>query len=123
MPRDPVLVSLPSLDALAERPDKLASLSLRALVDLRRRVCHLDVDLKAAITCRMTADQQTATIEDRVLDVPEAARRLNVSNDYVYRHASEWPFTVRRGRKLGFSARGLADHLRRQQQGRSLQAV
>jgi hypothetical protein len=50
--------------------------------------------------------------EDRILDVPEAAARLNVSLDYVYRHASGWPFTIRRGRKLGFSELGLVEYLR-----------
>jgi hypothetical protein len=49
--------------------------------------------------------------EDRLLDVQEAARRLDVSTDYIYRHSREWPFTVRRGRKLGFSEQGLTEYL------------
>jgi hypothetical protein len=32
----------------------------------------------------------------------------------VYRHHRQWPFTVRRGRKLGFSEQGLTDYLQQQ---------
>jgi excisionase family DNA binding protein len=34
------------------------------------------------------------------VDVEEAARRLGVSERYVYRHASRLPFVVREGRRL-----------------------
>ena len=44
---------------------------------------------------------------DENLDVAEAARRLGVSKDWLYRHANGLPFTVRVGRRLVFSARGL----------------
>jgi excisionase family DNA binding protein len=44
---------------------------------------------------------------DQNLSVGEAAGRLGVSKDYLYRHAEKLPFTVRIGRKLLFSARGL----------------
>ncbi|PYQ05208.1 MAG: hypothetical protein DMF82_09025 [Acidobacteria bacterium] len=47
------------------------------------------------------------TIPDQNLPVDEAAGRLGVSKDYLYRHADRLPFTVRIGRKLLFSARGL----------------
>jgi hypothetical protein len=56
-----------------------------------------------------------STGEDRLLDVREAARRLAVSPDYVYRHHHEWPFTIRRGRKIGFSERGLGAYLQQRQ--------
>jgi len=44
---------------------------------------------------------------DELLDVAEAARRLGVSEDYLYRHSGEYPFTRRQGRKLLFSAQGI----------------
>jgi predicted DNA-binding transcriptional regulator AlpA len=44
---------------------------------------------------------------DENLSAVEAARRLGLSRDYLYRHADKLPFTVRIGRRLLFSARGL----------------
>jgi excisionase family DNA binding protein len=44
---------------------------------------------------------------DHNLSAREAAARLGVSKDYVYRHANRFPFTVRIGRRLLFDARRL----------------
>lgn len=48
---------------------------------------------------------------DALLDVVEAAGRLRVSKDYLYRH-KEFPFRRREGRKLLFSAAGIDKHIR-----------
>lgn len=50
---------------------------------------------------------------DVLLEVPEAAHRLGVSPDYLYRHSKKFPFTRREGRKLLFSSAGLDSYLRR----------
>jgi len=44
---------------------------------------------------------------DENLSAAEAARRLGLSKDYLYRHADKMPFTVKIGRRVLFSARGL----------------
>jgi len=49
---------------------------------------------------------------DRLLDVKEAARKLGKSKDYLYRHASNYPFTVRDGRSLRFSEAGIEKYIR-----------
>jgi excisionase family DNA binding protein len=49
---------------------------------------------------------------DELLAVAEAARRLGISPDYLYRHASEYPFTRRQGRKPLFSAQGIDKHIK-----------
>ncbi len=49
---------------------------------------------------------------DELLAVPEAARRLGISEDYLYRHQSDYAFTRRQGRKLLFSAQGIDRHIR-----------
>ncbi len=54
---------------------------------------------------------------DENLDVAEAARRLGVSKDWLYRHAKGLPFTVRVGRRLVFSTRGM-DRWNQARQGR-----
>jgi excisionase family DNA binding protein len=50
---------------------------------------------------------------DELLEVPEAAHRLGVSPDYLYRHSKRFPFTRRTGRKLLFSSAGLDAYLRK----------
>jgi hypothetical protein len=48
---------------------------------------------------------------DRNLDVPEIARRMNVSKVWVYRNLKGLPFAVRVGRRLLGSERGLSRYL------------
>jgi excisionase family DNA binding protein len=50
---------------------------------------------------------------DALIEVPEAAHRLGVSPDYLYRHSKKFPFTRREGRKLLFSSAGLDTYLRK----------
>ncbi|HMU61590.1 MAG TPA: hypothetical protein PKA66_07400 [Gemmatimonadales bacterium] len=49
---------------------------------------------------------------DRLLTVAEVAGRLEVEEQWVYRHADEWDFTRRLGRRtLRFSEAGLQDYI------------
>lgn len=48
---------------------------------------------------------------DQLVSIAEAARRLNVSQDYLYRHWKELPFTRRMGRRLLFSSSGIEKHI------------
>ncbi len=43
----------------------------------------------------------------RLLPVEEAANRLSISTDYLYRHADNYPFTRRIGGRLLFSSIGI----------------
>ena len=61
----------------------------------------------ARLLAMPTVGSGRTTGPDENLDVAEAARRLGVSKDWLYRHANGLPFTVRVGRRLVFSARGL----------------
>ncbi len=104
---------------LAELERELATLGAdelpRLLGELER--------LRAATWARLaglSANGQSRTGHDQpdeLLDVEEAARRLSLSCDHLYRHAKELPFTVRIGRRLRFSAKGLERYIR-QRQGR-----
>lgn len=51
--------------------------------------------------------------EERLLDIEEAAARLNISKDYLYRHHKQLPFSRRIGRKLLFSSVGISEYIRR----------
>lgn len=50
--------------------------------------------------------------DERLLTVDEAAKVLSVTRDYIYRHAKGFPFTVRLGSHLRFSASGIARFIR-----------
>jgi excisionase family DNA binding protein len=76
--------------------------------DLPRLVGDFEA-ARAAAWSRMLAPRALAadSAQDQNLSVEEAASRLGVSKDYLYRHADRLPFALRIGRKLLFSARGL----------------
>jgi excisionase family DNA binding protein len=67
---------------------------------------------KATAWARLTAPAPAQTEHDELLNVAEAARRLGVSEDYLYGHHREYPFTRRQGRKLLFSAQGIDRFIR-----------
>ena len=57
---------------------------------------------KATAWARLAAPTPTHSERDELLSVLEAARRLGVSEDYLYRHSREYPFTRRRGGSFCF---------------------
>lgn len=66
---------------------------------------------KAVAWARLTAPAaDTPAVphaEARNLDITEAAKRLGMSRDWLYRHASELPFTLRIGRRVVFDSLAL----------------
>jgi hypothetical protein len=54
-----------------------------------------------------------ASLPDELLDVGATAKRLGVSQDYLYRHQRKFPFARRIWRKLLFSSVGLEKFLAR----------
>ncbi len=65
---------------------------------------------------KLAGNRRGATPEgpDRLLDVQEAARRLGVSTDYLYRHKG-LPFRVQMGRRVRFSFKGIERYIRHRQ--------
>ena len=89
----------PTLESV-EIPDALGRLErLRAILDSTR--------LQYALQPSRDAQQ------DRLLRVSEAADKLGCSASWLYREAARLPFTIRNGRKLMFSANGIAQFIRR----------
>lgn len=85
----------------AQLPEALAELErLRIVLDTMR--------IEAAVN-----DSRKDAGRDRVLNIHEAAPRLNVSESYLYREAHRLPFTVRTGRSIGFSEHGIEEWIRR----------
>ncbi len=67
---------------------------------------------RAAAWARLTAVRVDVRTEEpdtegRNLDVAEAAKRLGISRDWLYKHASRLPFAVRIGRRLVFDSLAL----------------
>jgi len=73
--------------------------------------------LKASLWLKMATGPHKATTPpaDCLLTAEEVAQRLQVTKEYVYRHASRYPFTVREGRYVRFSQHGLSRYLERHQ--------
>jgi len=64
---------------------------------------------RAAAWARLTAPAaeppaEAPRQEPRNLGVAEAARRLGMSRDWLYRHAAELPFALRIGRRVVFDS-------------------
>jgi excisionase family DNA binding protein len=113
-------VSVPTLDAIAGDPMQAAGLPVEVARALLAR-CVLAQGVLVARLLEAVGDgvgPSRSDEADQLLTVEEAARRLGVSKDWVYRRAARLPFTVRLGSALRFSAQGLARYLR-QRQGRT----
>lgn len=56
--------------------------------------------------------------EDKLLNIEEAAERLNVSEDWLYHHWKKLPFAVKLAKKLlRFSAQGIDEYIQRHKNG------
>ena len=93
---------------------------LEAALDLARTLppAELPEFLGALETVRVTALARIVApaVENRpdeLLTVEQAAARLNVSENYLYRNSRRLPFTRRVGRKLLFSSAALDAFLKR----------
>ena len=69
-------------------------------------------EIQAVALARLAAPAAPAPPDERIA-VREAAHRLGVSPDYLYRHWKKFPFTRREGRKLLFDTAGLDSYLKK----------
>ena len=70
---------------------------------------HLSA-VQASMAARLVATLNDATsdgAQDELLPVEEAAARLGVSEDWLYRRTKSLPFVVRVGGRVRFSAKGI----------------
>ena len=100
-------VDLPSLETL----DVLPPAALPGVVaDLAARQAYLAA-LQARAAARLSAAPTVTPsgygiAPGQRLSAQQLADRLGRSLDYVYRHADDWPFTVREGRSVKFDEAG-----------------
>lgn len=107
------------LAALFEDPARVAEIPPDRVPALLGEIERLRATLWARLTTPAGGNgQPDPPAEDRLLSVTEAAEKLGLTEDYLYRHAKTLPFTVRVGpRQLRFSLRGIERYIR-QRQGR-----
>jgi excisionase family DNA binding protein len=83
-------------------PDRIAP--------MMAQMAAIQLTLATRLVAEATEHQQTDA--DSLLTVEEAAARLKCSQDWLYRRAKRLPFTVRVGRNLRFSERGIEAAIR-----------
>jgi len=69
-------------------------------------------EIRCTAMARLTTPAPIQSQADELLSAPEAARRLGISQDYLYRHHRDFPFTRRVGRRLLFSALGIEKYIK-----------
>lgn len=114
------LAPVPDLAAIAAHPDvarRLPADQVEALL-ATCSVCQGAL-VNRLLTLRTSTNGQGQTTPDgdRLLTAEDAARKLGKSKDALYRHAGDYPFTVRDGRSLRFSEQGIEKFIR-QRMGR-----
>ena len=104
------------LEELISNPAAVDKLPAEAIPGLRGKLAEfyfsLDTRLLARLISSVTAQTERPPQGDRQLKINEAAVKLGYSVDYLYRHADEYPFTIRDGRKLRFSEQGIEKSIR-----------
>jgi hypothetical protein len=71
-------------------------------------------EIRCTAMARLATPAPAQPQSDELLSAAEAARRLGISQDYLYRHHQTFPFTRRVERKLLFSALGIGKYIKQQ---------
>jgi len=95
------------LALLLEKPEQAAALSPATARSLLPEL----LSLQTMVLARALAVTFGPDAGDSLLTVAQAAPRLGVSPDWLYRRADRLPFTRRLGRQLRFSSLGLDEYL------------
>ena len=107
------LVAIPKLSELLEHPEMVSTVSVEAVPMILGELERLRAILWVRLTTgNKDGQDRSASDRDRLLDVGEAARKLGKSKDFLYRHATKYPFTVRDGHSLRFSEQGIEKFIR-----------
>jgi excisionase family DNA binding protein len=98
------------LAALVEDPARVATVPPGRIPALLSQLSALQGAMAARL---ISADRdEPMSVEDTLLTVDQAAERLGVSTDWLFRRSRTLPFVVRLGRHLRFSNRGIDRYLR-----------
>lgn len=106
------LTVIPKLADLLNDPAAVSDLPLEAVPGLRAELAKLDSLLLMRLSFPQSNGQPCSQEGDRLLTAKEAGGKLCRSEDGMYRHANEFPFTVRDGRQVRFSQKGIEKYIR-----------
>lgn len=83
--------------------DDAANLPAEQIPAMLARLAALQGALAARLLMNGNGTGHQSAHEDRLLDVAQAAERLSMSKNFLYRNSKTLPFAVRKGRMLRFS--------------------
>lgn len=107
------LVPVPKLADLIDDVGKVAAIPSEAIPDMLGKLEQVKAALWASLMVGNSGNRHgNGQDGDRLLDAKDAAAMLHTSTDYLYRHSSKLPFTVRFGRKVLFSQAGIEKYIR-----------
>jgi predicted DNA-binding transcriptional regulator AlpA len=115
--------AIPTLDELATEPSRASDLAADALAALATRCAAVQSALAAAqlalVVNSGTTEASAIPNGDRLLGIKEAAAKLAVTEDYLYRR-KDWPFRVNVGpSQVRFSSNGIDKFIRAKSAKRS----
>ncbi len=102
------IVAVPTLADLLNDPERISALPRDAIAELRGQIAKLDTLLLSRLLA--AGEDRPGADGDRLLDVAEAAAKLGLSRDALYRN--EYPFVVKIGNRRRFSERGIEKFIR-----------
>jgi predicted DNA-binding transcriptional regulator AlpA len=106
---------VPRLEELLADPDQVRVLDAHTTRALKTQAINALILLQShdLDTARAQTDIDERRRPDRLLNVSQAAEKLCVKRDWLYRHHSDLPFRVRHGKLLRFSEMGIEDYIRK----------
>ena len=109
------MFSVPTLAELLAEPNKVRDIPLEAVPALRAELARLDSMLITRLFASVLSHNDNGPQNDRLLTADEAAQKLAVSKDYLYRKSRKGrlPFAVRVGKSsVRFSEVGIERYIR-----------
>jgi excisionase family DNA binding protein len=102
----------PSIDLadLVTDPLRIASVDPNHLPALLAQLSAVQASVAARLVS--TARDAAGDAQEALLTIEQAADRLGVSRDWLYRRTKRLPFVVRVGRHVRFSANGIDRYIR-----------
>jgi|HubBroStandDraft_1064217.scaffolds.fasta_scaffold442832_2 hypothetical protein len=100
------IAAVPTLADLLNDPERILALPKDVIAELRGQIAKLDTLLLS----RLLTGEQPQPGTDRLLTAGEAAVKLGLPKDALYRN--EYPFMVRIGSRRRFSDKGIEKFIR-----------
>jgi hypothetical protein len=112
------LTAVPTLNDLVSHPERARDLPVHVAADLLAQLASPQPLLLSRLYIGMSVSVKPTPDDDRLLLVGEAAALLGMTEDYLYRHAHQFPFTLRPApRQIRFSRNGIQRYIRSKSHG------